>query len=241
LEDYHFVEPIPPPAASLTQENDPFGFAKRKFEKLLDAHVKRQEEYNDNKPRVYAVIWGQCTVSLRHRLMEFDDYADFDISKDPLPLWKRIAQSCIDGSSKRENTTKKKMEARERFFRLRQGPLESVGDFYERFKSEAEFLEQSEAWFVPASKPLPDDPEVLAEYLKKLEEENDKELAMAFLLKLDRKRFKGLLDELENSLSSGRDEYPTTVVGAYTLDNTSQGGWSVGCFCIFQAISGAEQ
>jgi hypothetical protein len=160
--------------------------------------------------------------------MEFDDCADFDISKDPLPLWKRIAQSCIDGSSKRENTTKKKMEARERFFRLRQGPLESVGDFYERFKSEAEFLEQSEAWFVPASKPLPDDPEVLAEYLKKLEEENDKELAMAFLLKLDRKRFKGLLDELENSLSSGRDEYPTTVVGAYTLAiHRKEGGVSV--------------
>ena len=160
--------------------------------------------------------------------MEYDDYEDFDISKDPLPLWKRIAQSCIDGSSKKENTTKKKMEARERFFRLRQGATESVGDFYERFKSEAECLEQSEAWFVPASKFAPDDPEQLAQYLEQLESENDKELAMAFLLKLDKRRFKGLLDELENSLSQGRDEYPTTVVAAYTLAmHRKEGGVSV--------------
>jgi hypothetical protein len=201
---------------------------RRKFEKQLDAHIKRVEEYSDNLPMVYAIIWGQCTTSLRHRLMQYDDFHDFDTEKDPLPLWKRVSQTCIEGSSKTENIVKKRVEARERFFRVRQGPQEPLGEFYERFKSEVDCMEQSEAWMVPPGTP-PEEAEARARYLQKLEQDNDKELAMAFLLKLDKKRFKGLLDELENSLSAGKNEYPITLVGSYTLAmHRKEGGITVG-------------
>jgi hypothetical protein len=37
---------------------------------------------------------------------------------------------------------------------------------------------------------------------------------MNFLFKLDGKRYKNMLDELENSLTAARDENPTSLVAA---------------------------
>ena len=41
--------------------------------------------------------------------------------------------------------------------------------------------------------------------------------AMSFLNKLDRTRYKGMMDALENASHFGRDEYPTTLTAAYAM------------------------
>ncbi len=55
LEEYHFEEPEQPDEEEL--DHDPYNFTRRKYEKKLDAYLARVEEYNSNKPKVYAVIW----------------------------------------------------------------------------------------------------------------------------------------------------------------------------------------
>jgi hypothetical protein len=45
----------------------------------------------------------------------------------------------------------------------------------------------------------------------------DKFLGMAFMISVDRYRYRTLLDELENDMKKGTDNYPVTVTKSYTL------------------------
>jgi hypothetical protein len=154
---------------------------------------------------------------MQHKIMENEDFTEFDAQKNPLPLWQAITQICLDGVRPRENETKRRREAVERFNRVRQQPTESLGNFYERFRSEHEALEAVGAQLVIRVGNEPEDPDQLAEFRQDINKQVESELAMNFLFKLDVKRYKNMLDDLENALNAGRDEYPTNLVAAYQM------------------------
>jgi hypothetical protein len=237
-EEFEFDEPAQPPAAELGADADPHGFKRRMYEKQLDAFVKRVEDYKDNKAKVYAVIWRLCTVTMRHKIMESANFAEFDILKDPLPLWQVITQISLDGLRPRENETKRRREAVERFNRVRQQPNETIGNFYERFRSEYEALEAVGAQLVLRVGQEPENAEEAVNFREDLNRQIDAEIAMNFLFKLDAKRYKNMLDDLENSLTVGRDEYPANLVAAYQMAmNRRESGVKLGGVSSFKEHS----
>lgn len=193
LADYEFAELDEVDDDDFTPENDPNGFAKASHLEDLKDRKKKINKYNDNKPKVYAIIWSQCTNAMQHKIREDENFGDFDATKDPLRLWGRIQEILLTGAGQFQNQIKVRLEAKRDFDRMRQYKNESVGDFYQRYLVEQQALTASEI-------ELPD----------------DEEQAMDFINKLDVLRFASLLADLDNATQAGRDEYPKSVSEAMT-------------------------
>ncbi len=119
---------------------------------------------------------------------------DADTEKYPLLLWNLVQTISLSGSTV-DNQAKRRQDAKTRFNRLAQGQSEAIGAFYERYEVEQRALVSAGAVIGDAA-----------------------EQAMDFLSKIDKRRYAGLLADLENSFSLGRDEYlVTVVVAAYQL------------------------
>jgi hypothetical protein len=104
------------------------------------------------------------------------------------------------GGQNTENKFLREREGGNRWSRFRQWPDESLGDFYERFQSE-----------------------LMAREAAGCDDLTEQQAAMDFLLKLDRNRYQGLRDELENAESCGRNEYPISLNAAYNIANKRKG------------------
>jgi hypothetical protein len=193
LEDHQFPELPQIDNDMFSKQNDRFGIAKAAYIEDMKDYKKKLSTYNDNKPKVYAIIWGQCTNAMHHKIREDKEFATFDAAKDPLLLWGRIQEILLTGAGQFQNEIKLKLEAKRDFDRMRQYKNESVGDFYQRYLVEQQALVASDI-------ELPD-PE---------------EQAIDFINKLDVMRFASLLADLENASQAGRDEYPKNVNEAMT-------------------------
>jgi uncharacterized protein Yka (UPF0111/DUF47 family) len=163
------------------------------WKKYLQNFISKRETYEENKPKIYATIMGQCTTALLHKIKEDPDFETYDKEEDPRKLWKRILAVSLSQTGV-TNEAKQKQEARDRFNRIYQLKTETVGDFYERFNIELTALSTVDR-----------------------QQQSQSDLAMIFLHKLDRSRFQPMLDELENSFHAGKDMYPTTVSQVYTM------------------------
>lgn len=191
--EYRFPRPV---LSSQDDEESDEEFASRKlmYNKELELYVKRKAEYEDNKPKVYAIIWRQCTNSMRHKVQESTDYNCFNETKDPRALWNTIKDICLSGRTIATNPAKRAQDAMDRFYRFRQFNGESIGDFYERFLGELDALEYAEC-----------------------DVGDDEKQAQAFLNKLDRRKYGKMMEDLNNSLTMGSDLYPRTVLDAYQM------------------------
>ena len=101
---------------------------------------------------------------MRPQLKEDPGFENFEADQDPLRLWTTLAEVSVTGRVAK-NAVKKRQDAKDRFAALRQWYTESVYDFYERF-NEMEALTSAG-----------------------VDEDDDAEIAMAFLNKLDKRRF----------------------------------------------------
>ncbi|NBR23750.1 MAG: hypothetical protein EBU08_08270, partial [Micrococcales bacterium] len=191
--EHEFEEIEQPDEDELTDENDPHHFASAMYIEAMKHRMKSVREYETNKPKVYAIIWGQCTDAMLHKIREAENFDEFDLAKDPLLLWSRIQEILLTGAGENQNPVKVQIEAKREFARMHQYRTETVGDFYQRFIVEQQALEAAE---IPIGTP--------------------EEQAMEFLNKLDRNRFGPLMADLENAMAAGRDEYPTTLNEAMT-------------------------
>jgi hypothetical protein len=193
LKEYEIPALPAPNLNDFIKANDPVGFNKLEYQEMIKVRLKKVATYNENKPKVYAIIWGQCTNSMQHKIREDKEFATYDIEKDPLKLWGRVQEILLTGAGQFQNATKLKLEAKRDFDRLRQYKNESVGDFYQRYIVEQQALEASEIDLPP-----------------------DDEQAIDFINKLDVIRFASLLSDLENATLAGRDEYPKNLNEAMT-------------------------
>jgi hypothetical protein len=91
--------------------NDPAGILKQAYLEEMKNRNKKVNEYNDNKPKIYAIIWSHCTNTLQHKIRESEAFVDFDTLKEPLPLCQRIQEILLTGAGLLQNQTKIRLEA----------------------------------------------------------------------------------------------------------------------------------
>ena len=191
------------PDDPLTDVNDPYGLQRAALKKRMEQKTTMEIQYEENKPMVYAIIWGQCTAALRLRIKQAADYADFDRDKDPLALWLEITKICLGDIRNNINNIVAQYDARKRFEDMWQGNHDKVGAFYEKFLANVEAAKAMGVEFV--SQTLNAAGELVND-----EDEEQRFLSISFIKKLDKKRFGQLQSKLENDVSLGMDTYPTT-------------------------------
>jgi len=194
----------------------------------IKQYVSRLNALEQNLQRAYNLVIGQCTEIMRTKVESVPDYAAFHGRMDVIELLRAIQRICYNFE------TQKYMphavhEAVRRFYLLRQEASMTCGAYLEKFKSSVEVLEtcggtigESEIMVQAAANDIAgetvdinmasdDDKASYAEGARQ------RYLATAFILGSDRKRYKKLIQGLENDYLQGQDKYPRNLTGAYHL------------------------
>lgn len=215
--DFVFTPPEQPDAAELEEDEDPHGLRRSMYLEDYKSYRKKVDHYEDNKPKVFNILKGQCSVSMRNMLKRVDNWTEIEEEKDPLALWLEMVNISMNGTAVADDAEKRIIDATRRFQTFRQQNRETVGEFYERFEVEYEAFLGSGARLVQVEIPvaMPEhDAELLHDEIGRREE---KQKALHFMNKLDRSRFGGMVDELQNAFDRGRNEYPITLNAAYQM------------------------
>jgi hypothetical protein len=84
-EDY--LEQLPEePVEPFSNQNDPIGIRRKIYTKRIEEYVKREEAYNSNIPKLFNLIWGQCTEALMSKLRAIDGFDATIRNRDPNEL-----------------------------------------------------------------------------------------------------------------------------------------------------------
>lgn len=185
--------------------------------KTLTEWVRRKASYEENMQLVYSIIWGQCSITMQHKIQENENYDTFSMDKDTKSLWQVIKTVSLTSLDEHDEDIRTQ-EAKDRLDRMRQGQFETVGDFYERFKNE---LDTATTAGVSIGREVTSDPSWTADRLKQEKQKaKDRAEAIMFLNRLDRKRFGNMLQEMQNFHAAGQDVYPKTLIEAYQRART---------------------
>ena len=179
-----------------------------RYEKQILRHDEECSKAQYNEHKLYGVIMGQLTPAMIHKLKEDDRYNIYHEQRDALKLWLEVKRlSLEDRAPPGANIFKRIEDARRIFNGIRQGFHESIGEFYDRFVTEVSAAELCGVKFGSQAIISEEDGDDFEEY-------RERELAMIFINKVDKKRYGNILDEWSNRAGDGEDIYPTSVTEA---------------------------
>ena len=230
-EEFPLIAPAQPADDQLGEEHDPWGFTIDTYREDYKAWRKRYDAYQESKPKVYHILWGQCTTSMKNMVKRVPEYNDFEARKDPLALWREIANISMIGTAVQEDAEKRITEAKARFQRVKQKKEDSGGDYLQRFELEYQSLIASGTRIIDynlvpvpalavgnANQPLIDSiVQANTDAMAAVAVREERQKALMFINSLDRFRFGGLIDDLQNAFDRGRNEYPVTMNMAYQM------------------------
>jgi len=216
LVDYTFVRPPNP-----QDNNDQYEL--ESWKKQLDLHWKRRGIYEDNKTKLYSLIWGQSTKSTQSKLETHDEFHDCKMAYDSLKLIK-ILREFVFKSDDRQYKYKAEDQAKRNYYYLRQTPEMSCQEYFERVRNVVDVIKSLGGSLVDdmhLADELPDvrprngyTKEQQAEAREKIE---NKTIAYGILVRADRSRYGKLIEEIENDYLKGNNDYPKTPTEAYNL------------------------
>lgn len=214
--EFEFTVPQRPADHELGDVADPHGITKALFLDEWRSYRKKLDAYEENKPKVYSMLKGQCTTAILNVLKGLPNWEDIELEKNPLPLWLEIVNISMNGTAVDDDGEKRIIDASRRFQMFRQ-KKETVGDFYERFEAEYQALRGSGASLIRVEVPNGMDPDEAEELNDEISRREEKQKALYFINKLDKTRFGGMMDDLQNAYDRGRNEYPVSLTSAYQM------------------------
>ena len=216
--------------------------ANKQYEKQFEieylAHHERTTKYQENKSKAAALLWNQCTNTMRAKIASRTDY-ETKIKGDPIELKKAIKEHALNYEST-QYRMKTIVDAMRNLVNLRQREDETTIDYTKRFKAAWDvFLSHvgKEIFFprvvegnkdyddevtknlASTSQAVRDSAEKLLEAYKK--ECRDEFVSYLYLDNCDRSKYNHMIAGLESQHSLGNDQYPKTLVDAQSvLQNT---------------------
>jgi len=195
------VKPEEPVAPRKAAVDDDLTFARDKYKMEMNRYLKKLDEYNENKAKVFVIIRGQCTLTMRSHLDNLKEiYPQLEKDDDVIGLLKLLKElSFTTINAHYEYWTK--MQSMRRFVNVQQLPRESLASYYRRWKAPLEVLEAQWGDFGPT---IHDNNDTDSQA-------RDKLLACLFLNGCDRKRYGKVIEELSHAHLAGQENYPGTV------------------------------
>ena len=178
---------------------------------------KRRNQLDDNLKAVHAIVWGQCSEAMRAKIKQRHEFETRDAASDCGWLLKEIKGVMMRFEGQRK-LTHSLDEATTKLYSYRQGPDMTCQTYREEFTTMVDTIEHYGGVFSPHSYLFTVAPgETDAQKRKYV---RDQWLATMFLRRADKRRFGGLIDDLENQYSRGNDQYPKDLTDAYHLLNS---------------------
>ena len=167
------------------------------------SYIRTKAEYDSKCTQLWHFIYGKCTIAMKNALKQDANWIVIDRTKDALALWLAIVDISMNGTDEVDNDAKKITEALHRFGRLHQKSQESVGDFFDRFNNYYDAMVAQGARLYNTVIPQGLAPAVEAQLQQENRVREEAMKSMSFLNKLDRTRYKGMMDALENASHFG--------------------------------------
>lgn len=202
-------------------------------------YVKKVADHKDNQAKCFSLALQYCTRAMQDKLQSVPDWERISITMDYVALLKEITMiSNSDRELSHMNPYALHYHARNRFMLCKQREQETYAEFYTRFKQEVEVSEQHGVEHAPpqevdrelrAIREFRDDAahgrlpaeDKLALGRREVSQARatarEKYLVQHFLRSLWKGKAGRMLEELDNSLSSGLDRFPTTLADAFTM------------------------
>ena len=103
-----------------------------KYGKLLDVYLQREDTYKENKAKLFAVIYGQCTPKMVAGLKSRDGFKEKESTKDVVWLMEVVNKLSVE-INEYENEAVTAYDATKHFYDLRQLDGKSIDRFRDRF------------------------------------------------------------------------------------------------------------
>jgi hypothetical protein len=193
-------------------------------------HLNRMEALEDNKMRVYGLVWGQCTAALQAELRGVEDFKEKDSAYNCLWLLQQVklVSSGVDQST--SNPSANLFLLLKNFYYNKQGPDETVETYAKRFENMSTSIELAggQVFHHPGLQKLE---------LKRMMEAQGEAVSQAtsndtatakqtsseaykaviFLECADSNRYMPLWQTLRNDALIGQDNYPRTMTRTYDI------------------------
>ena len=190
-------------------------FDEEMFRLDIKAYRTELRELDHDLSALFAVIFGQCNQTLQATLMSQETFADREAEGDCLWLLTEI-RSAATRFDKTLYIHDALHELRARFYREHQGTRTTV-EYYRSFDALVKTLDDNHAWSLPPLK-QDTDPSVRGSNDQSTQRNiRERELAAAFVLNADNKRFGTLKADLRDNYARGTNQWPRTLLDAYNL------------------------
>ena len=111
--------------------DDPSGFKKKAVERKIQTLIDKEQKVNDDKVKIFAVIWGQLATDSQNKVAATNKWSDVNDTSDALELLTRVKNTHLTcGKADEEENM---YEARNTYNKLYMHQLEALGDFKKRF------------------------------------------------------------------------------------------------------------
>ena len=197
------------------------------YELQLKEYIKEGKALKVALKSMWAVIWGQCSTSIRTKLEKRKNIKDLKKNADVVELLKLIQQACMNYEDRHHPcvTICQQFTFFHLFFQKEGVPIQK---YLQIFRIMVENIERYGGEFGNCSGIIKyvlkrdgvmDKFSSLNEDAKKiyLKKARDQYLAIAFLLGGTRSKYSQLVAELQNSYILGEDKYPKDLEGAYDM------------------------
>ena len=118
-------DPIPPLVAAI-------------FGEQVKEYVKPHSRLHENIKRLWALVWGQCSDTIRTRLQSLETYEDMRAASDGLQLLIAIKDLMFNMQEQKYVPLSIHL-AKRQFFLLSQG-RNTIGEYYEQLKNQTDVL-----------------------------------------------------------------------------------------------------
>ena len=109
------------------------------FSEQVKEYVKQTSRLQENIKCLWALVWGQCSDTIRTRLQALDTYNDMHTASDGLLLLVAIKDLMYNVQEQKYVPLSIHL-AKRQFFLLSQG-RNTVGEYYEQFKNQTDVLD----------------------------------------------------------------------------------------------------
>jgi hypothetical protein len=128
-----FTEPVPP-------KKDTTPGLLEKYKAELNVYHKAKKEYTDHTSKVFVIILGQCSHSVKNKLMNQKEYATLEDDDDVVGLLKML-KSMAFSTTAVQHPYWTMQSVLKRLSAINQGPNESVANYHRRFLAITEVIE----------------------------------------------------------------------------------------------------
>ena len=198
-----FTEPKPP------RKDDSTPALLEKYKSELTIFHRESKEYKEQKAKIFVIILGQTSRSVKSKLENDTQFIDLEERDDVTGLLAKLKEMAFSTGGV-QNPFWTLQGVLKRLAVINQGRTESVANYHKQFLAITDVIEAQWGQFCPIG---------LAESTSREDKTaaHDKFLSMIFLAGADKVRYGKLLEDLNNSFLSKKDNYPSNIDSTLTL------------------------